>query len=263
MLRDRFFFRSCGIPKLFGFHPFSDEELYPVDVDGRPAMTEHEAVRKLRRLADDGIEFLPNDLRIPLLDFSQSELEQIGRWLESRRQNPTGPLIAIAPGCKTPTNEWPLENFIQLGSRMMAEENCEIIVVGGNAEREMGDRMIAAWGCGINSAGEFSVRESGALLSKCDYYLGLDTGTTHLAAVAGTRCFAIYGERNNQGHWFPLGAGHTVLFHAVKCAGCRLQDCPLPDHPCMTEISLESAWLNLKAFLGQDYDDSRTQVVSV
>lgn len=266
VLRDRLFFRSCGISKLFGFHPFSDKELYPIDADGRPAITEHEAVRKLRRLAVDGIEFSPEeDLRMPLLSFSESELEEIDQWLESRIQKPSRPLIALAPGCKTQANAWPLENFIQLGCRLMADENCEIIVVGGNAEREMGDQMIAAWGGGINSAGAFSVRESGALLSKCDFYIGLDTGTTHLAAVAGTRCFAIYGERNNPGHWFPLGSGHSVLFHSVQCAGCRLQDCPLPDHPCMNGISLESVWQNLKEFLDENCssENSKVQVISV
>ncbi len=263
VLRDRVFFKSCGIPKLIGFTPFSNKELYPVDTSGHPAMTEHEAVRKLRRLAIDGIKFVPEDLRIPLLSFSPIEGENIDKWLESRRRNLSGPLIAIAPGCKTQANAWPLENFIQLGSRLIAEKNCEIIVVGGNAEREIGEQLIAAWGSGINSAGAFSVRESGALLAKCDLYIGLDTGTTHLAAVVGTKCFAIYGERNNPGHWFPLGNGHAVVFHPVKCAGCRLQDCPLPDHPCMTGISLESVWHNLNEFLGPGSGELPTQIISV
>lgn len=250
VLRDRLFFRSSGIPKLFGFHPFSQDELFPVDSTGRPAITEHEAVRKLRRLAIDGIESLPEeDFRVPLLVFSTAELERVDQWLDSRIHKPARPLIAIGPGCKTQANAWPLGNFIQIGSRLMAELDCEIIVVGGKAEYEMGEQMIAAWGSGLNSAGAFSVRESGALLSKCDFYIGLDTGTTHLAAVAGTRCFAIYGERNNPGHWFPLGDANMVVFHPVECAGCRLQVCPLPDHPCMNGISVDSAWQNLKDFM--------------
>lgn len=264
VVRDRLFFRSCGITELFGFHPFSNEELFPVDSSGRPAMTEHEAVRKLRRLAVDGIESLAEeDFRMPLLAFSESELERIDQWLAARTQKPFRSLIAIGPGCKTQANGWPIENFIQLGVRLMTDMNCEIIVVGGKAEYELGEQMIAAWGRGINSAGVFSVRESGALLSKCDLYIGLDTGTTHLAAVAGTRCFAIYGERNNPGHWFPLGDGHLVMFHPVECAGCRHQNCPLAGHPCMTGISVDSVWDHLKAFLANDSKNSDTRIVAV
>ena len=266
VVRDRYFFRACGIKTLFGFHSFSEAELYPVDAGGRPAITEHEALRKLRRLSKDGIDSIPDeDLRVPMMQFSPTDLQRIDIWLADRRLNPSGKLIAVAPGCKTMANAWPLENFIQLGSRLMAEQNCEIIVVGGKAEHETGKKMIAAWGRGINSAGEFSVHDSGALLSRCDLYIGLDTGTTHLAAVAGTRCFALYGERNNQGHWFPLGSGHRVLFHPVPCAGCRFQECPVPGHPCMTGISLESAWSNLKEFIALEGTPSEpvTDVVSV
>jgi len=62
------------------------------------------------------------------------------------------------------------------------------------------------------------VRESGALLSLCDFHVGLDTGTTHLAAVVGTPCFALFHERDNPGQWFPSGSGHTIIHHPVECA---------------------------------------------
>ncbi|MEO7674874.1 MAG: glycosyltransferase family 9 protein, partial [Pyrinomonadaceae bacterium] len=224
----------------------------------------HEAVRKLRRLEKDGIPFLPDeDLLMPMMTFAPAEIKKTVEWLASRRKDADASLIALAPGCKTSANAWPVESFIEIGSRLMAAKKCEIIVVGGEAEREMGDRMVERWGSGINSAGDFSVRESGALLSRCDIYIGLDTGTTHLAAVAGTRCFAIYGERNNPGHWFPLGNGHAVLFHPVKCAGCRLQDCPIPDHPCMTGITIDAVWHNLQEFLKRNPADSETRIISV
>lgn len=266
VLRDKTFFRACGISRLIGFHAFSKEKLYPVDVIGRPARTDHEAVRKLERLQMDGIELRPEeDLRSPLMTFSVGELENTNRWLHDRRSKPASRLIAIAPGCKTQANAWPIGNFIELGRRLIAEENCELLVAGGTVEHEMGEKMIALWGEGINAAGEFSVRESGAVLSRCNFYIGLDTGTTHLAAAVGTPCFAIYGERNNPGHWFPLGNGHSVVFHPVKCAGCGFQDCPLPDHPCMTGVSVDSAWQNLKDFIRRlsELDASETKVISV
>ncbi|MEO7674138.1 MAG: hypothetical protein ABIU09_08695, partial [Pyrinomonadaceae bacterium] len=81
VVRDRLFFKSCGIRQLFGFHPFSDDELYPVDACGQPTKTEHEAVRKLRRLEKDGIPFLPDeDLLMPMMTFAPAEIKKTVEW---------------------------------------------------------------------------------------------------------------------------------------------------------------------------------------
>ena len=247
--RDRLFFRSCGITDLYGFHAFTGEELYPRNDQGYPATTESEAVRKTVRLKRDGIESLPEDFRQPFLSFTASEIEKVKAWLLPRRKNPNARLISIAPGCKTPANAWSDENFIEIGRRLLAETDCELLIVGGKAEQNIAQRLTFEWGAGINSAGELSVRESGAILSLCDFHIGVDTGTTHLAAAVGTPCFALFHGRDNPGQWFPNGIGHRIIQHPVKCAGCRLQICPIPNHPCMREISVEAVWNNLRDFM--------------
>ncbi|MEO8071689.1 MAG: glycosyltransferase family 9 protein [Acidobacteriota bacterium] len=262
VFRDKLFFRSCGIPRLYGFHAFSKDEIYPFDSNQHPALTDNEAIRKLDRLQIDGINILrEKDLQIPLLKFSGSEISEMQKWLTERRRKPKCRLIAIAPGCKTEANIWSLENFIQIGDRLINDENCEIIVVGGKAEQSDGEKLISCWSEGINAAGVLSVRQSGTLLSLCDFLIGLDTGTTHLAAAVGTRCLAIYGERNNPGHWYPLGSGHTIIYHPVKCAGCRLFACPLPNHPCMKQITVDSVWQNWKQISLREKIEKRTSLV--
>lgn len=255
VLRDRRFFRLCGIHNLFGFHALSKEELYPVDARGRPAPTAHEAERKLERLKRDGIEILPeDDLRQPFFTFSGCEIEEANSWLVSVRERPNGTLIAIAPGCKTRANLWPLENFIEISRKLIAQHDCELIIIGGIAEMELGETLIRTLGTGINAAGKFTVRESAALLSLCELYIGLDTGTTHLAAAVGTPCFAIFHQRDNPGQWFPLAARCMVVHHHVECAGCRLLACPLPDHPCMKAISPGAVWTHLEEFIRLNND---------
>lgn len=238
--RDRLFFRSCGIRKLFGFHAFSKNELYPIDESGRPAMTQHEAVRKLERLKNDGITISRSeDLSQPFFGISKAEKAETEKWLAQLREKPHLPLLAIAPGCKTPANFWPTENFISIAKQLTAEDLCEIVIVGGLAEKQLGDGFIEKIGSGINAAGKFAVRDSAVLLWLCDLYLGLDTGTTHLAAAVGTPIVALFHERDNPGQWFPLGDGHTIFQHDVPCAGCRRQECPVVGHPCLNGISAE------------------------
>jgi heptosyltransferase-3 len=248
--RDRLFFKLSGIRQLIGFRAFSNEELYPVDDLGHPALTEQEAARKLRRLELDGFEVVHADVfRQPLLAFAPEERGSMERWLATNRKKSASRLVAIAPGCKTSANQWPVENFVEIGRRLVTNEDCELVIIGGKAETQLGEQMIGALGGGINAAGRFSVRESAILLSLCDLYIGLDTGTTHLATAVDTPCLAVYGERNNPGQWFPLGSKHSVVIHKVECAGCRLFECPVDGHPCMSGISVESVWKHLIALM--------------
>lgn len=263
--RDRLFFRAAGIRQFFGFHSFSKEELYPRDAEGRPALTSSEAARKIKRLERDAVESLPEDFSTPFLTFSAREIEEIKNRLNLSADKNSTRLISIAPGCKTPANAWSVDNFIEIGRRLLASENCELVVIGGKAEQAVGEKMIAAWGAGINTAGALSVRESGAMLSLCDFHIGLDTGTTHLAAVVGTSCFALFHGRDNPGHWFPMGGRHTILYHPVACAGCRHPVCPIPNHPCMQEITVEAVWNNLREFMKNLSKDATapTSVIAV
>ncbi len=263
--RDKLFFRSCGIREFYGFHAFSPAELYPRDARNFPAMTKSEAERKMIRLETDGIKAIPEDFQRPFLPLSKAEIETAENWLADRRKNSGKRLISFAPGCKTPANAWAVENFIEIGRRLLARGDGELLIIGGKAERDLADRLISEWGAGINSAGEFSVRESAALISLCDFHFGVDTGTTHLAAVMGRPCFALFHGRDNPGQWFPFGDGHRIIFHPVKCAGCRIQICPVPNHPCMTEISVEAVWDNLEIFMEDLSQNSvgETQIIAV
>lgn len=263
--RDKLFFRAAGISELYGFHSFSKDELYPLDADGFPSPTDSEAVRKIIRLEKDGIHADDGDFRRPFLSFSRSEIQDAENWLALRRKKPGVRLISIAPGCKTEANVWSPDNFVEIGRRLLHQGDCELLVSGGKAEQKLAEKLISVWGEGINSAGAFSVREAGAILSLCDLHVGLDTGTTHLAAAAGTACFAIFHGRDNPGHWFPMGDGHFIIFHRVKCAGCRMAVCPVPQHPCMSGISVEAIWEHLQNFMSQMHNSTAapTEIIAV
>lgn len=255
--RDRLFFLLCGIKQLIGFNAFTAEQLYPTDVSGRPAETDHEAIKKLARLKKDGVPVSPSDdMQLPLFAIELSEREKMQKWLTSHRKRRDLPLLALAPGCKTPANAWPTENFIAIANLLIEQDACEILIVGGPAETKLGDELIKKFDCGINAAGKFDVRGSAALLSLCDLYFGLDTGTTHLAASVGTPCVALFHERDNPGQWFPLGDGHTIFQHDVSCAGCRVQECPVAGHPCMTGIPIEPVFKELMKRLRSIQDES-------
>lgn len=247
--RDKLFFQLCGIKNLIGFYSFEKSELYKREPDGKPSFTPSEAKLKLERLERDNLNIQNLNFTNRLLTFSEAEKAKVQAWLKVRRKKPDAPLIAFSPGCKNKANDWGVNNLIELGRRLLAKTDAEIVVVGGKGDKTLAEKMIAEWGEGIDAAGEFNANESGVLFSHCQFMVGYDTGPTHLAAAAGIKCFALYGQRQNPGHWFPLGRGHYVIQRDVECAGCLHRECPKPAHPCLKEIKVEKVWELLQTFM--------------
>lgn len=240
--RDALFFRLSGIPEHIGFHAFLPQMLYKLDAHD---LAPHEAWLRLERIRRDGIDVsVEMDLTKPYLSLPIRFIDEVRKWLSGHRTSPHFPLVAISPGCKQPANVWPIERFVELGQRLVRQGGVEIVVVGGPAERGTAQKMIDTWGTGLNAAGEFPPLGSAALLAECAFMVGLDTGTTHLAAAQGIPCVALYGCREEAGRFYPLGNGHIILRHSVSCAGCRLIEtpCTLAEHPCMRGITVDEVW---------------------
>lgn len=241
--RDRLFFRLAGARTLIGFRAFRSDEQYPRGPDGRLVRVRHEASFRLERLRRDGVLIdEAAELAVPFLRVSGNAKEEATRWLAANRKYPNRPLVAICPGAKQPANVWPLERFRELGARLVADGRCEVVVVGGLAEQEAGASLVGSWRDGLSAAGSLSPLASASLLHRCGLVIGLDTGTTHLAAAGGAVCIAIYGARENPGRWYPLGVGHKVFRYDPPCAGCRASICPIPEHPCIRAHTVEAVW---------------------
>ncbi len=236
--RDWILFRLCGIRHTVGFFAFPKRHLFPKDTDGRAASVNSESDFLLNRLKSAGIK---TDALPYGLELTNSERDAARNWLLVHGWVPDRQLVAIAPGSKQLVNHWPIERFSALGRALAALEGCQLVVIGGPSEYDAGEQLVALWGTGINAAGIGSARSSAALIEQCQLLVGLDTGTTHLAAAVGTRCVALYSSREHPGRWEPLGHGHVIIRkdQDVPCAGCMLLNCPKPTCLCMDAITVE------------------------
>ncbi len=241
--RDKFFFKSCNIKNLIGFHAFSKSELYPIDKSGYPLQVNREALGRLLRIEKDGIDIsIEREFDLPLIKIPEEVNLKVTNWLKKNRVRNRVPLIAICPGAKQSANIWPLANFEKLGKMLISDLNVEIIIVGGISEKNLASYLISNWNSGIDATGLFSVIESTSIFNKCDLLIGLDTGTTHMAASVGTKCLTIFGERDNFGRWEPFGFENEIVKAKVPCAGCRLSVCNIKEHYCMELISVEEVY---------------------
>jgi ADP-heptose:LPS heptosyltransferase len=133
--------------------------------------------------------------------------------------------------------------FLEIARRLLSLDLFELVILGGPAERSLADFLTERLdGQAIHAAGCFSVAESAALLSRCRLLVGLDTGTTHLAAAVGVPCVVIQSANSFPGHWDPLGKNHSVVRADVPCEGCLQQECPIDGHPCMRNLTVDRVW---------------------
>lgn len=153
-------------------------------------------------------------------------------------------LLAVGPGSKMPAKKWPVERFAQLGTRLLKEfPDLRLVVLGGKEDISLGNDLCRTWGETAHTlAGSLTPYGSASILEKCIAYVGNDTGTMHLAGMAGIPCVAIFSARNSPGKWEPYGKGHIVLRHDVACAGCYLQVCEQYDNECLKLITVDEVY---------------------
>ncbi len=150
--------------------------------------------------------------------------------------------VGLNPGAEYgPAKRWPLDRYVEVAMGLLRmNPNLGLVVFGGRAEVEMGERLVAAGGARIlNLAGKTSLRELMALLKVCSLLITNDTGPMHVASALGTPVVGIFGSTSpeltapGRPGQFP---GRLVRAHAV-CSPCFLRECPV-DFRCMQAVTV-------------------------
>lgn len=238
--------------RLGGVRCFIGFQALPAAASDPFELHRNQALLRMDRLAPEGLNAGRPALMPPLpwLSVPEKVRAKTLRWLQSHPGRTGRHLVALCPGAALAANRWPLERFVEIGRRLIDTGAFDLLVCGGPGDAQAGNQMVAAWGQGIQAAGRFPIMASAALLGECRFVLGLDTGTTHLAAALGVRCVVLQGGRVPPGSWDPPGEGHVLLRHPVNCAGCRKAVCPIKAHPCMRGLTVDLAWEGILSFLG-------------
>jgi heptosyltransferase II len=188
----------------------------------------------------------------PRLFVTDAEVEKV---LDRRRIQviPERPLFALNPGAEYgPAKRWPVERFIAAAREIQSQSHCRWVIVGGQGDRELSERVAAGIESGagatdktgglsavINLAGATSLRELCAILKACRVLLTNDTGPMHVGAALGTPVVALFGSTAPEltGPGLPGDPGHHLLRARAPCAPCFLRQCPV-DFRCMSGIEV-------------------------
>ena len=124
------------------------------------------------------------------------------------------PLVAIHPGSGGERKNWPLERWRALGRGLLARpagSRPRLLLVGGEADAKALAALRGAWGTDDMLVAEnLPLPALGALLAQCAYFLGHDSGISHLAAAVGTPGVLLFGPTDPD-LWSPPYPNTTIL----------------------------------------------------
>lgn len=105
-----------------------------------------------------------------------------------------------------PYRDWPIESFRNLANLVSQEyPQARFILFGGRDGLERNETLAAELGdrC-VSFANELSLRQTAAIMSCLDVYVGVDTGPTHIMSTFDIPIVGLYHAKSKTHHTGPL-----------------------------------------------------------
>lgn len=240
-----------GVPQRVGLD--SQGRGFSLTVGVPVAGLKHEADLYLDTVRAVGIE-----VNEPRLEFYPTEEDRrcVAEMINKRRGD--AQLIVIHPaggsnpGTILAAKRWPPQRFAALADRLTEERGAQVLLVGGPDDGP----IAAAIKDGMRQepcdlTGQLTFGQLGALLERCDLFIGHDTGAMHLAVAVGAPVVAIFGPSDPR-MYGPYGGKSVPLWHDVGCNPCLLRgrwDSACRQFKCIEAVTVEEVWQAATAFL--------------
>ncbi len=153
-----------------------------------------------------------------------------------------------------PLRRWPLDNFIELGRRLLELDNVVLVLTGVAGERAESEHVQAALGNArvANLVGRTSLRQLLVLYSICDLMVTNDSGPSHFASLTDLPVITLFGPETPR-LYGALGRNKRAITAGLACSPCvssynhRATACN--DNVCMRAISVDTVFSACREFL--------------
>jgi ADP-heptose:LPS heptosyltransferase len=110
------------------------------------------------------------------------------------------------PGSGGKKKRWDPEGFQKVARWWQEQRKGKVLLLLGPAE----EQEIGQWRTVGEVAARLSVWQVAAIVSRADFYIGNDSGVSHLAGAVGARGVVLFGPTRPR-QWRPLGGSLSVL----------------------------------------------------
>ncbi|MDR3671736.1 MAG: glycosyltransferase family 9 protein [Holophaga sp.] len=161
-----------------------------------------------------------------------------------------GRYVVLAPGANCENKRLSVASFAALGAHLLRSGITPVILGAGPVDQALAAAIRAQVPQAVDCVGQGGLAVSAAWIAGASALVGMDSGLAHLAAGCGTPTLAVFGPTRPR-HSAPRGPGVRVVRREdLACLECMTFQCPVPGLPCMTGLSDDRLWRELKAALG-------------
>lgn len=187
----------------------------------------HSIYARLLLIKKLGIEF---NIREKIEMFlSDNERKWAEDFLKGMEKENNSIVIGLQPGAAKLYKRWPEKKFIRLGQVLKTTMNNVIILITGDSKEEELSERIAKETGGISLAGRLTLRETAAVIERCNLFITNDTGPLHLAVALGTPTIALFSA---------TGIENVTPYASLK--SFRFISKPKPCNPCISKVCKSS-----------------------
>jgi heptosyltransferase-2 len=207
-----------GIPRRVGENINGRGLFYSLKVDYAKGTHETDGAGRLLKAMD-----VPFEETLPRLMITPEEDIAISRFLTGKGIRSSDLLIGLhaGSGYRQTHKRWPKERFVHLADRLVEKYHAKVLLTGGPQEVELTAAMAQGMHVSpLNTAGQMTLRQTAAVIAKCDLFISNDSGLAHIAAAVGTEVIVLFGK-TDLGRIAPRG-GHV---HIIR------KDAPEGDNP--------------------------------
>lgn len=172
--------------------------------------------------------------------------------LRQAAENEIEAYIAVLPGTRWPSKNWPPQHFAALIDRVHDAGAARCVLLGAPDDRPTADAIREQCHTDpVDLIGRTDLRHLVALIAGAAAVVSCDSGPLHVAAALRRPTVAIFGPTDPR-RTGPYAATARVVTHRVNCAPCLRRRCPLKHHDCLRRLAPDAVFDALDAALRGD-----------
>jgi ADP-heptose:LPS heptosyltransferase len=165
---------------------------------------------------------MPSSGSTPRLHLNESDREWATDFWKSNGVAPEeqSRMIILHPGSGSKKKVWPLDRFVNLARTLQDRSGSKILIILGPAEGPEVQRAFEGTRpTEFIMAKGLTLLQLGSVMEGCWFYVGNDSGVSHMAAALGLPTIVIFGP-TDQRVWSPKGGKTFVVRREVPCSPC-------------------------------------------
>lgn len=223
---------------------------YLLDKPVKFYINQHEIEKNFRLLEEIGIKVEEKESKRPQIFLKDNEREKIEKILVSYGITRNKIKIVIHPFANNPLRTWKISNYIEVIYWLILKYEPAIFIVGGKMEKLEKEIENNLKNLVINLIGKLNLKETSALIEKCDFFIGNDSSIAHIASSFKIPSLILFGPTSPD-RCLPYSEFTFFIYKKFSCSPCLQKKCIITKSKiigkCMESISVGEVKMKIEA----------------